>query len=203
MNKHQQRSEETKQQILSAAELSFAQSGYDGTSVAQICQAAGVSKGAFYHHFDKKQAVFLALLHRWLALMDGQIDRLDKGAAEVPERLMAMTGILGQLLRVPPDQLLIYLEYLNKVARDPQLWEMTMQPYHRYLGAIRSLVEEGTAEGSLKAVDPKVASTLIVAMAVGLLVQGYIDPDGADWDMVAQEGMGLLMNGLKSAAVNN
>jgi hypothetical protein len=32
---------------------------------------------------------------------------------------------------------------------------------------------------------------------VGLLIQGFIDPDGADWDRVAQEGMGLLIDGFR------
>ena len=201
MNKQQQRSEETKKHILAAAEVCFAQGGYDGTSVARICQEAGVSKGAFYHHFDSKQAVFLALLYRWLALMDGQMDQLNEGAVEVPERLLAMSGILGQLLSVPNSQLLIYLEYLNKAARDPQIWETTVQPYHQYRDAISGLVEAGTAEGSLKKVDPNTASIIVVAMAVGLLIQGFIDPDGADWDMVAQEGMSLLIDGLKQPAI--
>jgi AcrR family transcriptional regulator len=197
MNKQQQRSEETKTHILAAAESCFAQGGYDGTSVARICQEAGVSKGAFYHHFESKQAVFLALLYRWLALMDGQMDRLDEGAAEVPERLLAMTGILGQLLRVPHTQLLIYLEYLNMAARDPQIWESTVQPYFQYREAISGLVEAGTAEGSLRGVEPKTASIIVIAMAIGLLLQGFIDPDGADWDKVAQEGMGLLIDGFR------
>ena len=200
MNKQQQRSEETKTQILAAAETCFAQGGYDGTSVARICQEAGVSKGAFYHHFDSKQAVFLVLLYRWLALMDGQMERLDEGAAAVPERLLAMTGILGQLLRIPHNQLLIYLEYLNKAARDPQIWETTVQPYHQYRDAISELVEDGTAEGSLREVEPKTASIIVIAMAMGLLIQGFIDPDGADWDRVTQEGMGLLIDGLKQPA---
>ncbi len=197
MNKQQQRSEETKQQILTAAEVCFAQAGYDETSVAQICQVAGVSKGAFYHHFESKQTVFLALLQRWLALMDRQVDRLDLGAAGAPERLLAMTGILGQVLRVPNNQLLIYLEYLNKAARDPQIWEMTVQPYYQYREAISGLVAAGTAEGSLRTIEPKTASIAVVAMALGLLIQGFIDPAGADWERVAQESMGLLIAGLK------
>ena len=63
----QTRSQETKNQILGAAYQLFSQSGYDATGVAEICQAAGVSKGAFYYHFPSKQAVFLELMDNWLA----------------------------------------------------------------------------------------------------------------------------------------
>jgi len=61
----QQRSEETRKHILEAAQRLFSAKGYDATGVAEICQAAGVSKGAFYHHFLTKQAVFLVLLENW------------------------------------------------------------------------------------------------------------------------------------------
>jgi len=40
-------------------------------------------------------------------------------------------------------------------------------------------------------------------IAVGLLIQGFVDPDGADWDRVAQEGMRLLIDGLKQPTINN
>ena len=66
----QQRSMETRKRILDAAQSLFSQSGYDATGVAEICRAAGVSKGAFYHHFPSKQAIFLELLDGWLSRLD-------------------------------------------------------------------------------------------------------------------------------------
>lgn len=59
----QTRSEETRARILQAALTLFARLGYEAASVEDICVEAGVSKGAFYHHFPTKQAVFLQLLH--------------------------------------------------------------------------------------------------------------------------------------------
>ena len=50
----QSRGEETHNRILDAALEAFARKGYDDTSVAEICQLAGVTKGGFYHHFPSK-----------------------------------------------------------------------------------------------------------------------------------------------------
>ena len=52
----QQRGEETHNRILDAAMEAFARDGYDDTSVAEICNLAGVTKGGFYHHFPSKWA---------------------------------------------------------------------------------------------------------------------------------------------------
>ncbi|MCX6071787.1 MAG: helix-turn-helix domain containing protein, partial [Chloroflexi bacterium] len=58
----------TEARILDAAAECFGRRGYDATGVADLCETAGVSKGAFYHHFPSKQAVFMALLNRWLEI---------------------------------------------------------------------------------------------------------------------------------------
>jgi hypothetical protein len=50
----QQRGEEKRARILEAAAAGFAEQGYDGTSAAEICHRAEVSKGAFYHHFSSR-----------------------------------------------------------------------------------------------------------------------------------------------------
>ena len=52
--------------ILGEARVQFAAKGYDGTSVDAIVKAAGVSKGAFYWHFDSKFSLFRTLLQEEL-----------------------------------------------------------------------------------------------------------------------------------------
>src|SRR4030042_884054 len=66
----QVRSEETRNRILQSAHKLFSETGFDASGVAGICRAAGVSKGAFYHHFETKQAVFLQLLEEGLQQVD-------------------------------------------------------------------------------------------------------------------------------------
>ncbi len=45
--------------------------GFAGTSVDQLCQAAGVTKGAFFHHFASKEALGVALAEYWSASNGG------------------------------------------------------------------------------------------------------------------------------------
>lgn len=51
----------TRQSILDAALQAFNHVGYEGTTVAAICQASGVSNGSFFHHFGSKEGVAGAL----------------------------------------------------------------------------------------------------------------------------------------------
>ena len=67
----EERSERSREQILAAALKLFSHRGYGATSVRDIAQEAGLSKGNVYHHFPDKETIFRALLdHYFEALSD-------------------------------------------------------------------------------------------------------------------------------------
>jgi AcrR family transcriptional regulator len=62
MPTNEERSEATRTRLLAVARKRFGTKGYAATSVEDLVRRAGVTKGAFYHHFDDKQAIFRAVL---------------------------------------------------------------------------------------------------------------------------------------------
>jgi AcrR family transcriptional regulator len=190
----QARAEETRSRIMSAAAEHFSTQGYNAASVDDICKDAGVSKGAFYHHFPSKQGIFLVLLQDWLK----GLEPILAGARQetVPETFIRMTGMLPMVLASAQNRLPIFLEYWLQASRDRAVWQATIAPYRHYQELFAKLVEEGIAEGSVKSVNPQATAQVIVSMAVGLLLQGILDPEGADWQKVAEQSMQILMNGL-------
>jgi AcrR family transcriptional regulator len=190
----QQRSEETRARILDAAIRRFAIAGYDAASVDDICIEAGVSKGAFYHHYPTKQAIFLALMQGWLGMIDMGMGAARQGT--VPETLMHMTNLLPGVFAAAEDSLPMFLEFWLQASRDETIWKAMIAPYRHYQEHFAKLVEDGMAEGSLKPVDSQVAAQVIVSLAVGLVLQGVLDPHSADWEKTARESMQLLLKGL-------
>ncbi|HEY44491.1 MAG TPA: TetR/AcrR family transcriptional regulator [Anaerolineae bacterium] len=197
MNKQQQRSEETRTRLLKAAETSFAQHGFDATGVAKICQVAGVTKGAFYHHFSSKQEIFLELFRRWLEGLESQMTNLREETVSVPEELLSMSGLIQEVLQAAEDQLPIYLEFWTRAMRDPTVMQALIDPFHRYRDLFSEMISEGISEGTLKKVHPETTAKLILALALGLLIQGLIDPRGDDWQRVTQESLQILLTGLR------
>jgi len=194
---NQQRGEETRARILRAAQEGFARSGYDGTGVAEICRQAGVSKGAFYHHFPSKQAVFLELLNQWLAGLDAPMAVTRAGMKPVPQQLLDMAELVQHIFQAAQGQLPMFLEFWTQSARDPEVWQATIAPYQRYRSFFSGIIEAGIAEGTLRPVDPDTAGRVLVSLAVGLLLQGLMDPEGTDWGQVATEGVRMLLQGLE------
>ena len=108
-----------------------------------------------------------------------------------------MTAIVGAILSEAKVGLPIYLEFWTRSARDPKVWQQTIEPYRRYRNFFAGIVASRRGGGNIPERSiPQTAASTIVALAVGLLVQGLLDPDGADWEQTSQEGMKLLLNGL-------
>lgn len=193
---HQHRGNETRTHILAAAAECFTRAGYDATGVAAICERAGVSKGAFYHHFPSKQAVFLALVDRWLAGLDVPL-RSARGAGEtVSCQLLGLAHMVEGVFDAAAGQLPMFLEFWRQAAKEPEVWQATIEPYRRYRAAFAGIVAEGVAAGELRPVEPDLAARVLVSLGVGLVLQGILDPEGADWGRTAEDAVRLLLEGL-------
>ncbi len=193
----QQRSEETRTRIIQSATERFSLKGYETTSVADICAQAGVSKGAFFHHFATKQAVFLAVLESWLSDLDGQLMALMRSSDSVSQGLVSMTNLTPLIFNAANNQLTIFLEFWSQSCRDPEVWSTTIEPYRRYAQMFAAFLRAGMHEGSLRQVEADTASRVLMALLIGLLLQGMMDPKAADWNKVTREGVQILMEGLQ------
>jgi AcrR family transcriptional regulator len=157
-----------------------------------------VTKGGFYHHFPSKQAVFLEMLERWLEGIDDGLEATRAGAQNVPEQLLAMTTVVDPVFQDAGGRLPIFLEFLTKAGHSPVVWQATVAPFRKYHDDFACMIQEGVDEGSLRPVDPDVASNVLLAFAVGLLALGLLDPHGGNWGWVAKQGIGMLLEGIEA-----
>ncbi len=73
--------------ILSAGIRLFSELGFDGVSMRGVAQEAGVSKANIYHHFNSKEALYLAILQSSAAETAELVENLADGAGSFNERL--------------------------------------------------------------------------------------------------------------------
>lgn len=192
----QPRSEETRERILQSALKLFSEKGYSETGVAEICDASEVSKGAFYHHFPTKQAIFIELLEIWLKGVDAELAKAASRAQNVPEGLLAMAAETREVFSAADGRLNIFLEFWQQARKDPEIWKVFISPYRRYQEYFSTVVRKGIEEGSFRPLDPDLAGQALVALAVGIVIQGVLDPKGMPWDTVARDAVRLLIDGM-------
>ena len=72
----------TRGQLIEVATGLFADHGYEGTSIEAVLTAAGVSRGALYHHFAGKEALFTAVLEALSERITAQMTEVISGCTD-------------------------------------------------------------------------------------------------------------------------
>ncbi|SFF96246.1 TetR/AcrR family transcriptional regulator [Streptomyces mirabilis] len=80
------RTSDAKEKIISAAESLIELHGYSALGVAEICKSAGVPKGSFYHFFESKEALALAVIDQhwavecrgWTGVLNSDAEPLER-----------------------------------------------------------------------------------------------------------------------------
>ena len=73
------RSSSTRKRVLEAAKTLFITKGYAATGTPEIVAQAGVTRGALYHHFEDKRALYLALVEAESAAVAAEIEGAGSG----------------------------------------------------------------------------------------------------------------------------
>jgi AcrR family transcriptional regulator len=163
--------------VLAAAREAFGTKGYAQSSIDEIAAAARVTKGAVYHHFAGKKALFRAVY------------------SEVEGEAQARTARAVAPEGAPIDQIVAgVLAYLD-VAMDEEIRRITLIDGPTVLGlepegpaeqhpghlALRSFIASAVAHGEIVDLDPNVLAHLVAGLSLlgGLLIARAGDPDAA------------------------
>jgi TetR/AcrR family transcriptional regulator, fatty acid metabolism regulator protein len=166
----------TKDRILSAALEVFAGKGYHRAIVDDIVRASGTSKGAVYHHFSNKEAVFLALV-------DDFAERLATAvAATIAERHGALAKVEGALTAAlttfAENERLARLVLLEAVSLGAMYQAKRAEVAGRFAALIRGYLDEAVADGAIAPLDTRVA-TLAWLGAVNEVVIQWLHGESA------------------------
>ena len=152
--------------ILDAAERLFLEKGYEGTSVQDILDALGMSKGGFYHYFDAKDSVLQAVTERRV------LERVERLCAELrdPRRKPAdrLDQLLGQasLLGAEEGRFAALMLKLCYVDRDPSMVARRRRVLvDRLLPAVEETLAAGMADGSFFLRRPAQTARLLLLLA--------------------------------------
>jgi AcrR family transcriptional regulator len=171
---------ETRDRLLLAAAEVFAQRGYDGTRVADIAAAAGVSNGALYAHFGSKAELLIAALRTY-----GRRQLADLPAADPDRSVTELLLAIGRSLPRPRDlRCDLVVEGLVAARRD----EDVAGPMRDYVAEraemIASLIRVAQAAGEVdEGLSPGAVAhfCLLLAMGSDLVTADLLSVAGADW----------------------
>jgi AcrR family transcriptional regulator len=183
---------ETRERLLRAAAHAFQSQGFEGTRVADIAAAAGVSNGALYSHFTSKAELLAE------ALRDHGSDELAALFLDDPDHTVVdLLVTLGQgLAERPREHGALVVESLVAARRDHDVAQMMGGHLRQRDDWLIELIRKGQAEGAVDSgLAPEVVSRYCLMLLLGsiLLPAAGLPPvDGDEWAvLIARLGEAL------------
>ncbi|PRW61836.1 TetR/AcrR family transcriptional regulator [Actinopolyspora mortivallis] len=137
------------QRLLAAATRLFAEHGFETTSVQQIVDAAGVTKGAMYHYFGSKDDLLYEIYARVLRVQTARMEQAADSTESVQRRLRAVAVDVVVTTVTHLEDTVIFFRSMHLLHPDKQA-EVRAQR-RRYHERVRGLIEEGQASGVFRA----------------------------------------------------
>ncbi len=173
---------ERKQDILNAALVCFARSGYHQTTMDDIVAEAGLSKGGVYVHYDSKKALFQSLLTWTIEQFAFDLDRMPSTDSTVIAQLKALMRAMVESMASPRFQEMspLFLEMWVQHLNDAEVKQTALDSYAQFRTPLVKLIESGIDRGNLRPVDALSMANILIAIPEGLMVQALVDSDSVD-----------------------
>ncbi|WP_169515650.1 TetR/AcrR family transcriptional regulator [Glaciibacter superstes] len=161
------RSDEKRQQILSATLDVFLANGYVGTSTDQIAAASSISKQTIYKYFSDKQGLFTALITDLADGIHNPFEQLIPDMTKSPDAQSAVTLLAEQFTRsiLSPRVQEIRRLVIAEATRFPELGRLYWQSgFERMLDSMAACLLILSGRGLLSTPDPLLAAQHLTGM---------------------------------------
>jgi AcrR family transcriptional regulator len=189
-----ERREQTRQELVSAAEACFVSRGFHASSVDEVAERAGYTKGAVYSNFASKEDLFFAVYERRVeqVLTEVAPGLRQLGAERASDELAA-----GAMHRRDPDDgwRAVFFEFWAHVVRHPELRERFAAIHARFLEPLADAVRQLADDRGLTLPSDVTASQVAAAwnaMEVGLNLERLTQPQTVDRALARRMGRLLL-----------
>jgi AcrR family transcriptional regulator len=133
--------EEKQRGILNNAAAVFAEQGMDKASMAQVAQAASVSKALLYHYYPSKDALIFAIIITHLEELEAAIDKADDAALPPKDRLRNLVGTVLESYRGADNEHKVQLNGSAALtdAQKAEVMGMERQIVKRFAAVLRDI----------------------------------------------------------------
>lgn len=189
---------QTRAKLLDAAEVLFTKRGFGATSVEEIADAAGFTRGAFYSNFEDKDDIFLALLDHNLEARITELTAVFNDASSLPEAFNAI--IEGNASRTIGSQTILNTEFWLYAARNPKVKRKLAERQRTELRAFqRAITAQFDAVGLEVPFDAHDAALVIMMLDVAAPRFALIDPEDVPSDFFFRAVLQLFEAGVALA----
>lgn len=163
-------SQETRDRLLRAARACFAAHGYAATTTRMLCDRAGLTPTAIYHHYGKKSDLMIAVYRDTYTAHYKRMRAAVDAAETFTGKVVGLLEAIHQTLRDDPEQIIFAAVVQDEARRHEELREIRDDRTFEDLYA--EIVSFGVKEGTVARADASQVQGALAAMALGLGMLG-------------------------------
>ena len=168
MNKELSKAERTRQYIIEATAPVFNKKGYAGTSLSDLTEATGLTKGSIYGNFENKEEVALAVFDFNTCRVSDMVEQQMKAADTYYEKLMVYSRVYNDDRLAAHGGCAILNTAVEADDTNEALKIKAAQAILRWKKNIVTLINGGIAAGEFKAdINPEENALAIIALIEG------------------------------------
>lgn len=180
----------TRESLIEAAAKAFPRAGYHGTSVEQIAEEAGFSKGAVYSNFESKEDLFLAVFTQYIRKNLAITEERVSPEKPIDDQAKESAQIYTTRADENREWRILFMEFWVAAARDPELRRKVASHYTEFRAEVASLLQRRAKEQGIPILlPPEQVATAAVALNEGFILQHFVDPE-----QISQESYGSLLS---------
>lgn len=171
------KSEVSRRQVVDAAIRALAERGFARTSVSDIAEAAGMSKGAIHYHFSRKADLIAHVLERCLTVTHDRLRQAWDGAGAPTDKIRRALREMRERWREGGPELRVMADLMAQGVHDETLREPVAEMFQQTRGAlIEHLIGSLTAMGLKPRIPAHIIPRLLLATLDGLALHDFFDP---------------------------
>jgi AcrR family transcriptional regulator len=159
-----------KEKILSAALSLFSKKGYHETSMDDIVEKSGFSKGAIYGYFDSKETLFLELQKNFATINYNQLKSvIDNEPTALAKLERTADLVFASMCEVSEEMCRMDLEFQVASSRLPKMRKQHKQQQMAVIKLLEDVISEGIETGEFREdVDANSLATILISAIGGL-----------------------------------
>ena len=192
------RDQPKRREILDGARQVFRASGFDGASMGQIAQAAGVSKGTLYVYFESKEALFQALVTRDRNEAAEQLFQCGDDNADIAT-LLQRVGESFVTMMARPDHIALVRMVIGAAEKFPESGRTFFEKGpSRGVTRLATLLRPHIEAGDLVIDDIELAASTFFCLCQGNLIKPLLfgcgkQPSADDIRRTVAEGVAVFL----------
>jgi len=197
MSRHPDTSEIRRNQILDAATKVFVRQGFQHARMDDIVEESGLSKGTLYWYFKSKEDIINAILRRLFTGDLEYIDNLLQAEGTVSERLIQLTDHRITGLQSMSSLVPIIFEFYAVAVHQQWVKQFINEYFQHFLTLLEQLIQQGIDSGEFRKVNARNTAISIASSYEGLTLHWMIDPQTVQLEILNDNSIPLLLDGLK------